>query len=310
MGHQLLGKDPVAHPPAGHCVTLGKAVQDDGPFLHSGNGRDAVVVTRVEYVFIDLVGHHVQPWVLHHDPRDLFQFFLGQGRATGVLRRVDNHQPCFIRNQAGQGINVRVVARFFHELHSHGCSAGELDHGFIDRESGVGVNDFDTGLSQRQKHVKHDGFCARRHYNVSRVGVRAPDFTAIPGDGLAKFRQPGRGGVMGETIADSLHARLYDMPGRLEVGLADLKVDYLFALGFQGAGPGQHLKRRLSAQVVHTGSNCHRSSGIMGLQNWQGVCGNAPGTQSDWTWFSVRTERPKILMNPSAELWSNSSARS
>ncbi len=62
---------------------------------------------------------------------------------------------------------------------------------------------------------------------------------------------------MSEAVADGLPAGFDDMPGGVEVGLADLQVDYLITLGLQRTGLGQHLKCRLGAQVVHSGSNFH-----------------------------------------------------
>jgi hypothetical protein len=97
--------------------------------------------------------------------------------------------------------------------------------------------------------------------HVGRVGVVPTHLTAVPGDGLTQIGQACRWAVMGETIADGLHAGFDDMPGCIEVRLANLQVDYIPTLGLQCSRLGQHLKCRLGAQVVHSGSYFHPSSG-------------------------------------------------
>jgi hypothetical protein len=56
---------------------------------------------------------------------------------------------------------------------------------------------------------------------------------------------------VGGAAAQGLHAGLDDVGGRVEIGLADLEVDDVAALGFQRPRPHQHLEGGLGAQARH-----------------------------------------------------------
>ena len=137
------------------------------------------------------------------------------------------------------------------------------NHGLIDGEARIGIDDLNARLTYSQQDIEHDGLGAGRHHHVVGLGVGAAHLAAVAGDGFAQFRQPRGGAVMGEPVADGGHSGVYDVPGGVEVGLADFQVNNLPSLGFQSAGLGQHLKGALSTQVVHSGGDSHLSSGIV-----------------------------------------------
>ena len=220
------------------------------------------MLAGVQDVLVYLIGHHVQVGMLHHQLGYGAQLALRQGRAAGVFRRVQDDEPGPVGYLRPQQVEVGMIARRLQEPHGDGSAASEANHGLVDGETGIGVDDLYARLAQCQQHVEHDGLGPGSDYHVVRLGVGAANFTAVAGDGLAQFRQPGGGAVVGEPVADGRHARVNDVPGRVEVWFADFQVDNLPALGLQGAGLGQHLKGALGAQVVHSCGDGHGSSGI------------------------------------------------
>jgi hypothetical protein len=71
-----------------------------------------------------------------------------------------------------------------------------------------------------------------------------------------------------------LDGGLADVVRRVEVGLADLEVDDLAALGLEGPGPGQHLERRFGAEAGHAVCESHRN---LSLRDRDATTGAAPG---------------------------------
>ena len=70
--------------------------------LHARQGRDAVVLAGVQNVLVDFVGHHVHIGMAAYHVGDGFQLLPRQGRTAGILRRVDDEQPCVLVDQFGQ----------------------------------------------------------------------------------------------------------------------------------------------------------------------------------------------------------------
>ena len=58
---------------------------------------------------------------------------------------------------------------------------------------------------------------------------------------------------MGVPVTQRLDPGLNDVVGGIEIGLADLEVDYFPAGGFQGLGPREHLECGLGSQPAHGG---------------------------------------------------------
>jgi hypothetical protein len=70
----------------------------------------------------------------------------------------------------------------------------------------------------------------------------------IGGDGLAQGGDAVGGGIAVMAVAQRLDARLDDMFGRLEIGLADAEVDDVLALRRQRLRAREHGKGRFGAE--------------------------------------------------------------
>src|SRR5262249_60888709 len=81
--------------------------------------------------------------------------------------------------------------------------------------------------------------------------------TIILGDGSPRSGRPGGGAVVRGAVVGGLFPRLADVPGRVEIGLADLEVDDLPSLPLQSLGASQHLERRFCSQTGHALGEVH-----------------------------------------------------
>ena len=155
-----------------------------------------------------------------------------------------------------------MIGAVFQQLHGDGFGAAELDHRLVDGEAGVGIDDLGAGLGDGQQHVEHDGLGPRRNHHLLPVGIDAAHLPAVAGHGLAEFRQPRRGAIVGVAVLQRLDAGLDDVLRRLKVGFADFQVDNLAPLRLQRPRPGQHLKGGFGSQTAHTGGNSHNSTSL------------------------------------------------
>ncbi len=84
-----------------------------------------------------------------------------------------------------------------------------------------------------------------------RQDLDAPGLGNMPGDRSTGLRQPSRGAVVGVVVVDRFLGSQLDVHRCVEIGLADLQMDDVFPLCFEGARPGEHFKCRLGAEAAH-----------------------------------------------------------
>ena len=85
-----LWRSHEANAPARHGVSLGNAVDDDGPFAHAGELCDALVLPYINNVFVDLVGEHVEILMPQDDFCECAEFLFGIDAACRVAGRAEN----------------------------------------------------------------------------------------------------------------------------------------------------------------------------------------------------------------------------
>ena len=73
----------------------------------------------------------------------------------------------------------------------------------------------------------------------------------VASDCLAQHRQAERRRVVGPAVVERLLGGLADVDRGVEIGLADLQVDDVVALGFPGASLGRSLESGLGADTDH-----------------------------------------------------------
>ena len=144
------------------------------------------------------------------------------GRVGGA---VEDHQLCFRGNQAQHFLGVEGKARVFVKRHRHGLGAGEVDRRFIDRETGVGIEDLGPRFAEHQDGGKHGDLAAG--HDQHRIGADLGLETAVQvaGHRLAQGADAGGVGIAVLPIAQRLDRRLDDVFRRREVRLADAQVE-------------------------------------------------------------------------------------
>ena len=86
--------------------------------------------------------------------------------AGRIVRRVEDDEGAR-RDEIAQLLHVRRVAAL--RAGSGGSAADELDHGLVNREARVGIDDFVTFIHQREDAEEHDRIAAWRHHHVVRI---------------------------------------------------------------------------------------------------------------------------------------------
>ena len=151
------------------------------------------------------------------------------------------------------------------QSNGYGRGAGKADRGLVYGKTRVRIHDLCPGLAKHQASVKHSRFAARLHHYVIWIDLHAPIFFDIFGHRLTQFRNAISRGIAMVTIRQSLAPGLHNIFRRLEVGLADAKVDDFAALGGQCVGPGQNFECCFRAQAVHSIRKFHGPGyGMMG----------------------------------------------
>jgi hypothetical protein len=93
--------------------------------------------------------------------------------AGGILRGIQNHELGSWREAIAEQVEVEGEAASFLQGNRHGPGAEKPDHGFIDGETGIGINHFIARLDERQQGEEHDRLAARHHGDVARLDRNA-----------------------------------------------------------------------------------------------------------------------------------------
>ena len=250
MRGQVGAHHPVAQPPAGHGVGLGEAVEQDGAVLEAVDGHDGLVFALEDQPAIDLVGEHHEV-ALADGLGDVAQITPGQHPAGGIMGRVQDDELGAVGDERGQFVHVQAEVHLLAQADGHRLGPQEADHGLVDGEAGIGIDDLILFFHQRQHGEENDGLAAGDNDHLVGGDGDVPGGGDVLGDGLAQLRQPGRGPVVGPALVQGLGGGLDHVGGGVEVGLADLQVDDVFALGFQGPRLDQHFEGGFGAQARH-----------------------------------------------------------
>ena len=142
MRGQIGAHNAVAHAPSGHGVGFGEAVEQNGPLLEAGDAHDGeMFVAVVDEAAVDLVrkNHDV---AVADGLGDFENVFPGEHAAGRVVRRVQDDQLGAAGNQRGQFLDVHGEVALFAERKRNRASADIIDHGLVDGEAGIRVNNF------------------------------------------------------------------------------------------------------------------------------------------------------------------------
>ena len=241
-GDQVGRTDQPAHPPAGHGVGLGHAVEDDGlvgRLRHEGRQRRELVVV-VDEVLVDLVGDDPEA-VLDGPAADGLDLVGRVHRARGVRGRDEDQRLGAI----GAG-GLQLVDG---DPEAGGLVGGQHDRRPAGQRHRLGVGGPVGGGQQHlvaRVHDRLDGLVVRLLAAVGDDDLAGADVVAgvplgLVGDGLAQRGEARRRRVV--VAGGVLHGGqggLDDVGRRREVGLAGAEADHVLTLGLHGLGLGVH----------------------------------------------------------------------
>src|SRR5208282_145613 len=141
-GHGQIGTHyAVAHAPSGHGVGFGEAVEQNGALFETGYAHDGEVLAFVDEAAVDFVRKNED--VAVSDGLGYFQnIFLGKSASGRVVRRVQDDQLGAVGNQRGQFFDIEGEVALFAEPNGNRLAERIIDHGLVDGEAGIGINDF------------------------------------------------------------------------------------------------------------------------------------------------------------------------
>ena len=244
-GHEVLGADHPADPPAGHGVGLGDAVDDHAVVEEVGAqhrqraGLDAVV----DEVLVDLVGQ--RPEVVVLDPATDRADLVGGVDGAGRVGRRDEQQHLGARRARGlELLDGDLVALGLVGQHGHRHAAGQLDRLGVRRP----VRRRDDHLVARVDHGRErlvDRLLAAvGDDHLARLDGVAAVAQRLLRDRLLQLGQAAGGGVAVVLgVAAGVDGGLDDVVGRREVGLAGAEADDRAALGLERLGLRVDLER-------------------------------------------------------------------
>ena len=156
-----------------------------------------------------------------------------------------------IGDQRGQFVDVEREIALLAQLNRNRPPADIVDHRLINREAGIGIDDFIPFVNQRQYREENDWLTAGNNHHFLGRDLDPAGAAYVFGDGLAKFGQSRGGAIMRPTFVQSVDGGFDYVRGSVEIGLADFQVDDVFALALQGPRLVQNFESRLRAQARH-----------------------------------------------------------
>src|SRR5581483_11976109 len=159
MGGQVRPHDSISHAPAGHGIGFGKSIEQDGATFEAVERHDGMVLAFKKQAAINFVGQD-HDFAVADGGGDVTNIALAQHTASGILGRVNDDELGAIVDEVGEFIHIQAKIHFFAQLDGNSLGADKVDHGFVDRESWIGIDDLVAGLNQRQNGEEDDGLAA------------------------------------------------------------------------------------------------------------------------------------------------------
>ena len=238
--------------PAGHCVSLGDAVDDDGTLAHALYGCDGSVLAHIVDVLIDLICKDIEVVVLLDDLCQCGQFFCGIDRTGRVARRAeDDHLGLGGDDgfQLGRG-DLEVSLDLCLDVNrSTFC---QLHHLRIADPVRCGDDHFVARVDQCEDCVADALFCTVGGQDLVGAVVQVVLAGELVADGLLQVRIARDRGVTGPVVVDGLLGGIFDVVGGIEIRFADGKVDDIDALCLQLAAALRHSQRCRGRELVQT----------------------------------------------------------
>src|SRR5439155_14106669 len=101
-----------------------------------------------------------------------------------------------VTEQVRQFVHVQAEVFFFSQPNRERTPADVVDHGLVNRESRIGIDDLIAWLNQRQNREKDDWLAARHNDHFLGRDWNTAAAAYFRRDGLAKLRKSGRRAVV------------------------------------------------------------------------------------------------------------------
>src|SRR3954470_1954055 len=127
---------------------------------------------------VDLVGEH-HDVAIADSARNLAHVLLGHHAARGILRRVQDDESRTVVDERRELADVEAEIHLFAQRNRDSFTTDEVDHGFIDREAGIGINDLIPLVDQRKHRKEDDGLAAGNDDDFRRIYFYSAAMTCI-----------------------------------------------------------------------------------------------------------------------------------
>ena len=229
LGDHVLGAGGITQSCTGHRVGLGETVDDDGSFLHAGEGSDGYEgLAGPVQLSVHFVGD-AEDVVLDADLGQSLQIVVVRNAAGGVGGEVDQHQLGLRGDGCSDRFGIEHEAVFFEDLYPYGLAAQHDDHAVVCCVAGVGDDDFIADIQGRFQGQQQSGGAADGddHF-VQTVGQAS--FGVGLGDGFSQGENTGVGRIEGFASVQRFLHRVGDVLRRNEVGLAETEGQHVVVL--------------------------------------------------------------------------------
>src|SRR4029077_14799846 len=187
-----------------------------GTLLEAGHAHDGEVVALIDEAAVDFVRQNEDVTVA--DGFGYFEnVFPGEHAASWIVRRVQDDQLCAVGNQRRQFFDIDGKVAIFAQRNRNRLSERILDHGLIDGEAGIGVDDFISSINQCQDRKENNWLAARDNHDFL---ARNRDFAGpayIVGNGLAQLGETGGGAVVCPSFVEGVDSGFDDVRRGVEV---------------------------------------------------------------------------------------------
>ena len=252
---KLAGPDRITQPPAGHCIGLRPAVEEDQPVADRGIRQKAdVTLAVIDHVVVDFVRHHRDVGKILQPGNEPVDLALRGHPAGGVGGGIHDQQTRLRRDQRQGLVGRESKAVLLADRHRDRPRAGILDHGAIDGKARIRVEDVDAGLAEHQDRHEHGGLAAGQDHHFAGRHGDPETCLQIGGHGFAQRRNSNCRRIAMVTIAKCFDRRFDDEIGRAEVGLADAEIDDVTALRNKLGCARQHREGVLLADTIEAGN--------------------------------------------------------
>src|SRR5215471_20474842 len=117
-----------------------------------------------------------------------------------------------------------------------------MNERFVNRKTRIGIDNLIPFFNQCQHRKENNGLAPRYNDNLAGIDLDSPAAARVFRDGLAQLGKAGGGTVVGPAAVQRFHSGSNDVSGGVEIGLADLQVNDVFALRLERPRLYEHVE--------------------------------------------------------------------